>query len=452
MLASVVTRAIAVSRRLAKVVGLTGLTALLLALGVGVPAQAQEPTKAQYKLVDVGTFGGPQAGVGNQPFLNRRGVVGTADTSLLDPFGANDSDAFNGDPFVQHAYFWRRGVLTDLGALLPSPSANSSYSNGVNRRGHVAGLSGNGIVDPLIGKIATHAVLWRNGNIADLGALGGYESQAFAINDRDQVVGVAGNAIPDAFSMLGWGTQARAFLWQHGKMRDLGTLGGPDSFAWSVNAAGQVAGVSYTSSVADPVTGQPSIDVFLWESGRMRDLGSLGGGVGVFGGVVAVNARGEVVGQSDLPGHQSAHPYLWSGGTMIDLGTLGGENGSASALNDAGMVAGTADLANDTHHAFLWVNGHLQDLQPADGAPCSNASGMNARADVVGSSADCQGNRTAALWRHGVPVDLNTLVGPSPNLRLTDTFSITDTGVIVGEGVTSNGDQHNFVLIPTHFR
>src|SRR4051812_33268588 len=229
---------------------LVGLTVLLWSLAAAAaPARAHPPTRYAYTLVDVGTFGGPQAGQGNSSSLNESGaVVGTADTSAPDPFGANESGAFNGDPFVQHAYSWQRGTLTDLGALGPRPADNSSYTNAINARGHAAGISDNGSIDPLLGTAETHAVLWRNATIRDLGTLGGYESQAFALNDRDQVVGVAANGVSDAFSMLGWETQARAFLWQSGRLRDLGTLGGPDSFGWAVNDRGQVAGLSYTGA------------------------------------------------------------------------------------------------------------------------------------------------------------------------------------------------------------
>src|SRR4051812_28888149 len=106
--------------------GLAALSALLLSLG-SAPAYAHPTPRHAYTLIDLGTFGGPQADVGNAPSLNESGtVVGTADTTVLDPFGANQSPAFNGDPFVQHAYEWQRRVMTDLGALGSHPAGNSS--------------------------------------------------------------------------------------------------------------------------------------------------------------------------------------------------------------------------------------------------------------------------------------------------------------------------------------
>jgi probable HAF family extracellular repeat protein len=435
----------------ARRVCLAGLAAAVCSLAAVGPAQAHPPSRYPYTLVDVGTFGGPQADVGNGPYMNEAGtVVGTADTARPDPFGASESGAFNGDPFVQHAYSWHRGTLTDLGALGPRSAQNSSYPNAVNARGHAAGLSDDGTIDPLVGGAVTHAVLWKDGRVVDLGTLGGNQSQAFSLNDDDAVTGVAANAIPDAFSMLGWGTQTRAFLWRRGESRDLGTLGGPDSFGGAVNERGQVAGVSYTSSVPDPTTGQPPSDPFLWQHGRMRDLGNLGGSVPIFDGVVALNDRGQVAGQSGLAGDQTAHPYLWTGTRMIDLGTLGGDNGSASALDDHGTVVGTADLADGTHDGFLW-DGRMHDLRPLQGGHCSNANDINAQGDVVGNSTQCGSGVTAVVWRHGSAVDLNTLVAPSP-LRLNSAIGINDAGMIMGEGSLPNGDARNFVLIPNRRR
>jgi probable HAF family extracellular repeat protein len=428
--------------------GLAALAVALCSLAAVTPAQAHAPAGYRYTLIDVGTFGGPQADVGNGPYLNEAGtVVGTADTARPDPFGASQSGAFNGDPFVQHAYSWKRGTLTDLGALRPGSAGNSSYPNAINGRGHAAGISNNGMIDPLVGAAATHAVLWKHGRVIDLGTLGGNQSQAFSLNDDDEVTGAAANAIPDAFSMLGWGTQTRAFLWKRGESRDLGTLGGPDSFGWVVNKRGQVAGVSHTSSAPDPTTGQPPSDPFLWQHGRMRDLGNLGGSAPVFGGVAALNDRGQVAGQSGLNGDRTTHPYLWTGRRMIDLGTLGGDNGSASALDARGTVVGTADRADGTHDGFLW-DGRMHDLRPLAAGHCSNAADINGEGDVVGNSTQCGSGAIAVLWKHGTAVDLNTLVSPSA-LHLNSALGINDAGVIMGEGSLPNGNVRNFVLIPS---
>jgi probable HAF family extracellular repeat protein len=145
----------------------------------------------------------------------------------------------------------------------------------------IAGISENGEIDPLLGVPQGIAVLWYHDKVISLGTLdGGYESVANSVNIWGQVTGPALNTVPDPYSMLGLGTQTRAFLWERGLMRDLGTLGGPDAFAIYINDLGQIAGSSYTDWSPNAATGFPTQDPFLWENGKMLDLGSLGGVTG----------------------------------------------------------------------------------------------------------------------------------------------------------------------------
>jgi len=203
----------------------------------------------------------------------------------------------------------------------------------MNTGGRQFGVSENGSIDSLTGYPEYHAVVWRHGVLSDLGTLGGTVSQAFAVNNQGQVVGVTTNAVPDQYaSGLGpcttWNcwtvtTQQRAFLWGGGKLRDLGTMGGNDAVAYLVNEGGQVAGVSYTNTTPNPTTGLPTQDPFLWDRGRMVDLGSSGGTWGV---AFSLNNRGQVTGYSNLAGDQLLHPFLWDRGVLTDLGTLGGDS------------------------------------------------------------------------------------------------------------------------------
>jgi probable HAF family extracellular repeat protein len=87
-------------------------------------------------------------------------------------------------------------------------------------------------------------------------------------------------------------------------------------------------------STPNPVTGLPTADPFLWQHGRMIDLGTLGG---TFGSPGDLNDSGQVVGSSNLAGDIYYHPFLWTKpGPMQDLGTFGGNFGQANVLNQAG--------------------------------------------------------------------------------------------------------------------
>jgi probable HAF family extracellular repeat protein len=425
-----------------------------LAAPIQLAAQEQQPSKhhPRYRLVDLGTLGGPQSyQQGFDQNVNNHGtVVAWADTSLPDPFPAA---CFNPDCFASHGFQWHNGVLTDLGALAPGWSSAAVW---ISDNGLVDGVSQNGMIDPLTGSPETRAVIWKGGHIVDLGTLGGNESFAIGINNLGQVVGGATNKAPDPF----FGTQTRAFRWENGAMQDLGTLGGPDATAYVVNNRGQVIGASFTNSTPNAVTddcGQnvPTQDPFLWEpptsdfpTGRMIDLGSLGGTCGF---PTLINSRGQVVGQSDVAGDASFHAFFWQSGTLRDLGTFGGNYAAATWLNDAGDVVGWATPPGDqTAQAFLWNNGVMTNLGTLPGYPCSDADAINSRGQVVGGASDCLTSDTRAfLWEQGGPmVDLNRLVAPGSALQLTIAYDINDRGEIAGEGILANGDTHAFLLTP----
>jgi probable HAF family extracellular repeat protein len=434
----------------------TTLAVLLAVLAIGPPLAAQEhkPKHHQYKLIDIGTLGGPAsyysaAGDGSQILNDRGTVAGWGDTPAPDPYAPNCIDD---DCFLARAFRWQNGVLTDLGAL---PGGFNSAVNGINARGWIAGFSQNGVIDPVTNLPATHAVLWKNRKPIDLGTLGGYVSNAVYVNDGGQVVGYATlNTDPDPFSFLG--TSLHAFLWQDGQMRDLGTLGGPDSIASNggINQQnGLVAGASFINSIPNG-TGIPTLDPFLWKNGTMTDLGTLGGTIGF---ASLANNRGQVAGQSNLAGDLTMHPFLWDDGVLTDLGTLGGDNGTANWLNDAGAVVGFADLpGSQTFGAFLWKEGVMRYLGTIGSDPCSKARAINSHGQIVGSTSDCTFALHAFLWEKGGPmVDLNQLVQSNSGFQVLIAHNINERGEIAGTGVPAGCDKKNvdtcghvFLMIP----
>jgi probable HAF family extracellular repeat protein len=417
----------------------------LLAVPARIAAQQTKRMHPKYRVVDVGTLGGPTSGFNfNSRILNDRdAAVGFSDTSVFDP---------NCNCYVSNGFLWNHGVLTDLG---PLPGGANTFADAINSIGTAAGVSENGLIDPVLGIPESVATTWKDGQIADLGTLGGSFSLPNDINRRGQLAGGATNTVPDPDGLgtlltgLPSSTQWRAALWQNGTAQDLGTLGtGPDAFALFVNERGQVAGFSYTNSITNPETGIPTVDPFFWEKGRMIDVGTLGG---VFGTGMGLNNKGQVVGSSDLAGDLTHHPYSWLGGVLTDIGTFGGDNGSAAWVNDSGHVVGEADFIGDAvHHAFLWEkNRKLKDLKPAGSGACSNAFSINSSDQVVGNSTDCHGTGLGAtLWDNGSVIDLNSFVSPGSGIFLRESVFINNRGEIAVIGSAANGDDHGFILAP----
>jgi probable HAF family extracellular repeat protein len=429
-----------------------------------------------YKLIDMGTFGGPSSAF---PSLNSVGAtVGWSATSVLKTAtshplicgGTDDVGAY-----VTVGFEWLDGTIAKLGAL--SGEGSCSIPSRLNDEGEIVGTSENSEFDPLAGINQSRAVRWVHGKIQDLGSFGGNQNTAFYVNNRGQIVGSSQNSIADPFSC--WGpssTQCRAFLWQDGVMEDLGTLGGPDAFAAFISERGEIAGISYTGSIPNPVTGIPPLDAFLWKDGRMVDLGTFGGASSFPN---AVNNRGQVIGGASFPDalgsclgenfNPGCDPFLWSEGKLIDLNTstTGGNPITANEISDDGAIIGAAAFPYAPYDAYVWRNGVATDLGHLDGDCFSEARAINSEGQIVGDSFACDGTfHRAFLWENGSIVDLNALVPPDSSLQLAaiGPFSLAPTpgplndgGEIGGNGVPPGvppavvgleAQGHAFLLIP----
>ena len=465
------------SRFLMGFAAMTCLAALTMPIRLAAQVKAEANNRHHhYKLVDLGTLWGPHSygSVNGEGFalLNNSGVVASlADLSSADPNAA--FFCYVPDCFQAHAAMWKDGVITDLGAL---PTNNNSAAGSINARGWATGQSQTSVIDPVAGIPEFRGVLWKDGEIIDLGTLEtSTESLGLYMNDAGQVIGISTvSTAPDAIGFVGFPTHT--FIWQNGEMQDIGTLGGDDT---SPNAScsnpppGTVVGGSSTSVVPNPNTGLPTVDPFFWHDGKMVDLGTLGGTNGF---AQCVNNRLQIIGQSSVAANPAAcgfspgfiqpsgpgcHAFFWENGVMTDLGTLGGDNSGAIWLNDKGVVVGVADLAgpsgSQTHDAVVWINGKIRDLGTVAGDTCSFGLGLNVRGQVVGASEDCDtGFLHAFLWEDGGPmVDLNTLISPGSGVQLTKAFNINERGEILAKaapiGFTPNDDAdlgHLVLLIP----
>lgn len=183
----------------------------------------------------------------------------------------------------------------------------------INNRGQVVG-------NAVTATGATHAFLWDNGQMTDLGTLGGHSSFALGINDRGQVVG-------EAAGVDGW----YAFLWEDGQMKPLLK----DGIANAINNSGQIVGYKTTGGEFD--------SVFLWENGQIKYLPIS------YGAAYAINQRGQIVGVY-YPSPSESNGFVWEDDTYIDIGPCT----ECKSVNNRGQIVGEL--------GFLWYKNLRTDL------------------------------------------------------------------------------------------
>ena len=424
----------------------------------------------RYQLIDLGTLGGPESNT----IYPARGINNRSQVIVSSETAVQDLNCYLDCYFSHAVLRQKNGTLEELPFPNGiDPSGNYSLAGDLTANGLLGGFVTNGEMDPLTDFPQLRPVVWGvygTGSVSNLGTFGGNSGAVNMLNRQGYAVGVALNAVPEnpdfAAFMNGFlpaATQARAFLWEGGALQDLGTLGGNDAAAFAISESGIVVGMSYTDAAAHDATGLPTTHPFLWRRGQMQDLGTLGGTLATTGSFAygpwgaVLNERGQVIGTSTLAGDETWHAFLWDRGRMKDLGTLGGNLSEALAINERGWIVGRADFSPDSplHHAVLWRDGSIKDLGVV--APCQNstATAVNSRGDVVGGFGRCTDNPSdlnffsAFLWQPGKQiVDLNSLVSPASNLHIEFATGINDKGEIAANAYLPTGELHAVMLIP----
>jgi probable HAF family extracellular repeat protein len=232
--------------------------------------------------------------------------------------------------------------------------------------------------------------------------------------------------------VIGFDVDGISFIIRGGNKTSLGTLGGSNSQAFGLNDAGQVVGSSLVNNSGS------SIHAFLWQAGRMVDIGGLPGfrTAEAFG----INQAGQIVGGSDVNG--AIRATYWHDGVAEDISAQTGAPSQAYAINNAGLIVGWSRYF-DGRHAFAWLNGSAVDLGQGE------ANGVDGAGNIVGATrhpTDSSGSH-AVIWVGGNPVDLNTQIDPSSGWVLQCASGINSTGQIAGAG-THNGVERAFLLTP----
>ena len=188
---------------------------------------------------------------------------------------------------VGHAFRWDNGVH-DLGGL--SDTAFDAEAFDINNQGDIVGRSSRDGASYW----GSYPVMWHNDSIQQLADFTG---QAIDINNRGQIL----------INRYAYTDFAGAYLWDHGALIDLGSLGGGQTNARALNDLGQIVGCSNA--------GAGVFQAFIWENGVMTDLGagSSGGDASL---AVAINERGDVLGRTGPAGSVFRCDTGWQRGTL----------------------------------------------------------------------------------------------------------------------------------------
>ncbi|TDO45094.1 putative HAF family extracellular repeat protein [Kribbella sp. VKM Ac-2527] len=291
---------------------------------------------------------------------------------------------------------WR---LTDL-ELLPGGQHGSAVA--VNDDGTVIGRS-----DTEDGGIS-HAVLWQDGRITDLGTLGGWDSTPCGLNRHGVVVGWS-ETRPGRMG------ERRPFIWRDGRMVDLSTLGVPQGFVpTAINDDGWVVGFSDTEPAR--VT-----HAFVWKAGEATDLGTLVRGVYQRSHAYDVDNEGRIVGEASVDGMNTV-PVIWENGQIRRLSDL---EGRAAAINSRGEVMG-----HTSNSPFVWSPDELTVIGFIKGAMSVMAHGIDREGRVLGTA-----DNQSFLWHRGQFEWL-----PNPTLGHATASAISDDGRFVVGSQASTPD------------
>ena len=241
---------------------LTRLLLLLSALAIPLSLAAQDKQNhrpVRYSLQVIGTLGGSFSEAHG---LNNKGS--TAGQSLV-----------TGD-LVLHAFFWRKGVIADIGTLGGPDSFVNVANHTVSERDAVVGYSETSTPDPNVENFCNPLFangliclpfVWEDGVLTALPTLGGNNGQAFGINNRGQIVGQA--ETPDLDPCSPFAEQVEAVIWEHGVVQEiLLPFGGTAAVATAINDKGQAVGLSGCNATGNfslcfGSTERPSISV-VW--------------------------------------------------------------------------------------------------------------------------------------------------------------------------------------------
>jgi probable HAF family extracellular repeat protein len=211
-------------------------------------------------------------------------------------------------------------ALGTLGGISHGPS---TFVSGIDDAGHAVGESV--AIGGFFHAFRTAVNSPINPATDDLGDFGGQSSSAVSINKNGDIVGTYLPAVAGAFPY--------AVLLKGGTLTQIGGLG-----------LGSVASMNDSDQVAINVNEQAAV----WNNGTVTPLAP------PVSEALGINNSGQVVGGYAPPRTAPSHAFLYTNGVRVDLNTLIPPNTGwtllfASAINDAGQIAGNGQINGQTH-------------------------------------------------------------------------------------------------------
>jgi probable HAF family extracellular repeat protein len=358
--------------------------------------------------------------------------------------------------------------------ILPNTlKGTTSAANAINDLGWAMGSA------DFAGNTTSEAVVWINGKMLKLGTLGGPNSSVAwegVKNNQGLIVGISDTSIVqprgEIFScaLAGFfpsasGNTCQGFLWQHGSLSALPTLGGDNGFATGINNKDQVVGWAETS-FEDPTCNPPQVLQFLpyvydVKTAKITALQPYPGDSD--GTADAINDKGQIAGISGIcsnavGGASAIHAVLWQdqNSTPIDMGNLGGMAwNTPTSMNAKGQVVGFGNPSGDQNAApnpiaFFWSQSTgMQNLGTLAQDSNSIAYAINKSGLIVGQSFGGPNGSHAFIYQGGTMTDLNSLMIGHNSWTLVYANDVNDSGVIVGGALNSKtGETPAFVAIP----
>ncbi|SCX88207.1 PEP-CTERM protein-sorting domain-containing protein [Nitrosospira sp. Nl5] len=272
----------------------------------------------------------------------------------------------------------------------------------------------------------------------NIGTLGGPGTYATDINESGQITGNSDTG------MVG---QYHAFVTKANglDMVDLGALpGGNTSEGYAINASGQVTGISEAPSGL----GQTIVPfAFITDTGRgIRPITDwhMSAGTGI-------NDAGQVSGYIYAPFHTGTDAIVTGpdGLNPLPIGGLHGEGDRAYSINSSGQVVGSGLFNSGFHHAYITSPNHASALDLGTlGGYKSTATSVNDAGKVVGSSTTEFGLESPF---HAFITDANSEMADLGTLggKNSEAYDINSQGVVVGWADIAIGNRkHAFITGP----